>query len=209
MDRLNTRDRISFSQGNAIGTIDNAADRIKINGLVSVFQGDGENKKIIIDRAHNKWVKNGLRGLLSHFVTKYYFGVYALAADASRLSIYLGTDNSTSTTHSLTALVSPIGASPGTAPSSTNGEGITMISDGHWRIAFSAVFNLGTVSGTVGEVALYLGMPQALVPEGYVDGAFTKVMVSRCAVADGDFAPFTIDPSKSLAILWEVFISYE
>ena len=122
--------------------------------------------------------------------------------------MYLGTDTSTVTTHELVQLINPIGVSPGTPPNTTSGEGLTMVSDGHWRIAFMATWNPGTISGAVGEVALYLGMPLDLTP-GTEIWRFAQVMVSRCAVADGDFSQFTIDASKSLIVLWEVFIRYE
>jgi len=209
MDHLKTRDRIAFAQYYDGVPIESASERIRIQGRVTISQGDGEKKEIIIDRAHNKWVKGGLKGLLSHFVLSDWVSDRQRGLSANALSIYLGTDTTTATTHDLTTLKTPIGTSPGTDANTKTGEGLTTISDGHHRIAYTAIFNPGTVSGTVGEVALYLGMPQDLTKYGVVDASFTQVMVSRCSVADGDFSSFVIDTSKSLVISWEVFIAYE
>jgi len=208
MDHLNTRDRISFLQYDD-AQIEDSNDRIRIHGRVTIFQGEGENKEILVNRAHNKWVKNGLKGLLSYFVLSGYESSDKRDFSAQLMKIYLGTDQANATTHDLTALKNPIGASPGTAPNTTSGENLQKISDGHFRIAYMAIFNLGTVSGTVGEAALYLGMPDSLAAGAMVSTQMPAVMVSRCSVADGDFSAFDIDTSKSLAILWEVFIAYE
>lgn len=181
-------------------------DELKLTGKVSIWQGEGEDKEVKVDRAKNKWVDAGLRGLLSMLLMSRY-NVYAWAYE---FQIYLGQDTTTATTHNLTALVDPIGAAPGTAPDTTSGEDRTNPATGTWHTAYIAIWDAGSVSGTVGEVALYL-RPFTNITAEWVETLQTKTrqMVSRCSVADGDFTSFSIDTSKSLTVYWEVQISYE
>ncbi len=185
-------------------------DELSLKGRVSIWQGEGEDKEVKVDRAKNKWVDAGLKGLLSAFLCNY-TKVIGYAWSYSSKS-YLGQDTTTTTAHNMTALVDPIGAAPGTAPNSTSGEDISNPATGQWHTAFISIWNAGTVSGTVGEVALYL-RPYDILMAGWTRRdtglTFSEAMVSRCSVADGDFSQFSIDSSKSLTVYWEVMISYE
>ena len=107
----------------------------------------------------------------------------------------------------MTQLVSPIGAAPGTEPSSKSGA-LTNPSPGVWRIVYTATWDAGTVSGTVGEVALYLTTVSSFIfgdSGWYCDGG--KNMVSRLSVADGAFSAFTIDTNKPFTVTWTIEIS--
>lgn len=185
-------------------------DELSLKGRVSIWQGEDEDKEVKVDRAKNKWVDAGLKGLLSALIGSVFRGYdpysYAWARD---FKIYIGQDTVTTTTHNLTALVDPIGSTPGTAPNSTSGEDRTNPATGEWHTAYIAIWDADSVSGTVGEVALYLRAFNNLTA-GWSSGSYLPlVMVSRCSVADGDFTQFSIDTSKSLTVYWEVMISYE
>lgn len=183
------------------------ADKLKIKGKVTIWQGEGEDKKIIVKEAPNKWVDQGLKGLLSALLCKTigspsYMWTY-------QWKMYLGQDTTTATSHNLTALTDPIGSAPGTEPNTTYGENISNPATGEWKTAFVAIWNAGTVSGTVGEVALYLRAFDNMTAEWTGSRTYPRVMVSRIASADGSFSPFTIDTSKSLTVYWEVVMTFE
>jgi hypothetical protein len=107
-------------------------------------------------------------------------------------SIYLGTDTTIRTNPSMTVLVAPIGSSPGTGPNTWNNSKQNL-SNGS-SVTISATWNPGTVSGTIGEMALY----------GSAAGQSGNVMLSRISVADGDFSAFTINASYPLVVSWTV-----
>jgi hypothetical protein len=190
-------------------------DELKLKGRVTIYQGEGDEKEVIVNKAKNKWVDQGLKGLLSYLLGSFVRvnsgrAIYCWAYD---FKTYLGRNTTTTTTHNLTALIDPIGSAPGTAPNRVSGKDRTNPATGTWHTAYIAVWDAGTVSGTVGEVALYL-RPFTNITAQWIlgptnDYTFPLAMVSRCSVADGDFSPFTIDPSKSLTVYWEVQISYE
>jgi len=122
-------------------------------------------------------------------------------------AIYLGTDTSTKTTISMTALVSPIGSSPGTGPNSFSQSSSTQLLSNGSADTFTATWNAGTVSGTIGEMALYADVitsPCTGGQSGYQMGIGTSGMISRLSVADGDFSAFTINTSYPLVIAWTV-----
>jgi len=183
-------------------------DRIKIEGRVTVWQEDEKGNRIyLVKNARNHFVDAGLKGLVSALIGSK-FSQYAWSYPPAP-RIYLGTDTTTTTTHGMTALASPIGTAPGTPPDSLSGANITNPSTGEWKTSFTAVWLAGSISGTVGEMALYLRPFNNLTP-GWSEGGVTKpeAMVSRLSVADGDFTAFTIDTSKSLTVEWELVITY-
>jgi len=186
-------------------------DKILIQGLVTVWQGEGKDKKIIFKNAENRWVDAGLKGLIALLSGDY---VYLNTWDAwvRDWDMYLGSDTATATTHSMTALTSPIGAAPGTAPNAKSGAARSNPATGDWRTSVTAIWYAGTISGTVGEMAFYckpfgtywtfLWFRQLQSP------SFPSAMVSRLSSADGDFGSFAIDISKSLTVQWEITITY-
>jgi len=197
------------------------SDGIAIKGYVTIWQGEGKEKRLICRRKENHWVDNGIKGLISALIgyrvrlrqTSYppssrgiYYWSYSPA-------MYLGTDTVTATTHAMTALTSPIGTPPGTAQNSFTGENRTNPVSGTWKTAMIAKWYAGTVSGTVGELALYLRPFTNLTPnwEIYIDNSsitFSRVMVSRLSEADTDFSSFVIDPAYSLTVQWDLEASF-
>jgi len=180
--------------------------QILIRGLVTIKQGN----KIIVKEALNHWVDNGLKGILSTIISTYAKGaIWYLWGNS--WNIYLGSDTSTTTTPGMTSLVAPIGAAPGTAP---NSKSITVTTDeanGIFKATFIATWNAGTVSGTVGELALYMKAPARtsfgwdVYPNDYNPSV---VMISRLSSADGDFSSFIIDETKPLTVEWTVQFSF-
>jgi len=124
-------------------------------------------------------------------------------------TMYIGSDTTTKTTASMTALVDPIGTAPGTGPNTWN-KTLQMLSNGS-SATFTATWNAGTVSGTIGEMALY-----GNYTETFYTGTLSSVvtwgshtgMLSRLSVADGDFSSFTINSSYPLVIAWTVQFLY-
>jgi len=188
-------------------------DKVKIEGIVTVYQEDEKGNRIyLVKKAKNHWVNAGLKGLLSALIGSYVESTgYTVSFWSSGFRIYLGSDTSTTTTPGMTSLVAPIGAAPGTAPNSTWGTSIEQVATGVWRVTFVARWNAGTVSGTVGELALYLKPFTSTTPGWYLSKSsyhYSQVMVARLSAADGDFSSFVIDPNKSLTVQWEVRISF-
>jgi hypothetical protein len=187
-------------------------DRILIKGLVTVWQGEGKDKKILVRKAENHWVDQGLRGLLSALVLNYVrhpqYGPDFLIW-VYNPAMYLGQDTATLTTHGMTALVTPIGAAPGTGPNSISGADRTNPATGEWRTSLTAIWYSGTISGTVGEMALYLRPFTNITFRWTSDGGtLNSLMVSRLSAADGDFTSFAIDTTKSLTVQWEIVITF-
>lgn len=192
-------------------------DSIAIKGYVTIWQGEGKEKKIICRRKENHWVDGGIQGLVSALIgtavqSDSYLDDIHYWCNAPKM--YLGTDTAAPTTHAMTELTASIGAPPGTAPNSISGENMTNPSLGTWKTAITAKWFAETVSGTVGELALYLGAFTSLTP-GWTKGTgspadyhFPVIMVSRLSDADGDFSSFGIDPTKSLTVQWDLEVSF-
>lgn len=128
--------------------------------------------------------------------------------------IYLGTDVATPTVYNTTALTTPIGGAPGTAPDLMSGN-TSNPSNGNFQISITATWNAGTLplNPTVGEMALYLNMFSA--PTNLQAFAWTtsysppgQVLTSRLSVADGSFVAFAIDSTKPLAVTWIITVSF-
>jgi len=186
--------------------------RIRLYGLVTIRQGD----KVLVDKAFNHWVDAGLRGLMSALVGDH----IVLTADATNIiyfwnqdwSIYLGSDTETPTTPGMTSLVSPIGTAPGTPPDTKSGTVHDGSADGDWYATYIATWNAGTVSGTVGELALYL-RPFTSTSFGWVLSRSSTyyvplAMVSRLSSADLDFSSFVINETVPLTVEWEVHFTF-
>jgi hypothetical protein len=189
------------------------SDSIKIEGFITIYQEDEKgNRTYLVNNTKNHFVNGGLKGLLSALLgSAFQWSAYGDSrAWTYDWKMYLGTDTTTPTTTGMTALVSPIGAAPGTAPSSLWGTDRANPSPGVWNFKASASWGAGTISGTVGEIGLYF-RPFDVITYQWSETNVTKsrVMISRLSSADGDFTPVAIDPLKSFTVEWEVRISYE
>ena len=172
-------------------------DKIKISGFVRIENGntiiEGKNHftdammKTIISFLGSKREPNSTKPL-----------------PAYSWSVYLGSDTSTATTHDMTALVSPIGASPGTESTTKHGA-LSNSEPGIWRVVYTAVWDSGAVSGTLGELGLYMRTTSYFEfdkTNWYCDTG--PEMVSRLASADGAFTAFTINTSEPLSVTWTI-----
>jgi len=183
-------------------------DRLRIRGFVTVYQGKGEDKVVLMDRVPNKWVDGGLKGLFSYLLGSRVTDLVTMWTTGFQM--YLGTDTGAVTIHNASALTSPIGGAPGTGPDSTSGENRSYPSIGVWRTKYIAVWNAGAVSGTIGEIALYLRAFSSIgAAWSVINHTYPLIMVSRISIADLEMDAFSIDPSKSLTVEWGVQLSYE
>jgi hypothetical protein len=189
------------------------AESIKIKGLVEIINGD----TYIV--AENKFVQNMLIRLvnmttMSRFNDNFGGGTWGMSTYA--WDVYIGTDTTTGTVYNTPSLSNPIGTTPGTAANIKTGS-TSNPSNGVFRVTFSTTWNPGTVSGTVGEMALYLSVKSTLQSFGWTllassigYGSFqeTKQLVSRLAAADGTLTPFIINTINPLTINWTVQFNF-
>jgi len=181
---------------------------VRIVGLVTIKQG----RKVVVRNVRNHFVDAGLKGILSTMIFKEvyapsYYDRYHWYLWANSWKIDLGSDTSTPTTPTMSNLVSPLGVAPSSKTISTkDGSG-----DGIWEATYIATWDAGTVSGTVGELGLFMRAPDKTTFQWRVEGGdYTPpvVMVSRLSSADGDFTEFTIDETKPLTVDWKVRFSF-
>lgn len=181
-------------------------NEINLEGIVEIINGD---KRVV---GKNKLVQNMLIWFNNITSSNFMYSVNGYFIVTNGWKMYLGTDTTTTTKYNTTVLTTPIGTSPGTAPNSTGGS-TTNPSNGVFRVMFSATWNANTVSGTIGEMALYLGIRTSL--EGFnwnmsTAGPVTETpkMASRLAAADGAFTPFAINTANPLTVNWTMQFSF-
>lgn len=185
-------------------------NEICIGGYVEIINGDTH-----LQEQQNKLVQT-VYAWFSNMTSCYAYSHPGNTNDTWSLmtngyQMYLGTDLTTPTLYNTTVLTSPIGTAPGTAPNTTGGT-VTNPSTAAFRILFSATWNAYTVSGTVGEMALYLRLmsPTILGFGWQKSGTATETLqlASRLAVADGSMSPFAINTASPLTINWTIQFSY-
>jgi hypothetical protein len=183
-------------------------NRIAVRGYVTIRQGD----RILAERVRNHFVNAGLKGLISTLIFSFVYGSGSTWGNwYNDWNVYIGSDVSTDTNTEHTALESPIGAAPGTAPNSKSASLKNGAADGIWAATYLATWNAGTVSGTLGELALYMAAPDKDV-FGWIIGTSSyypaAVMVSRLSSKDTDFSSFIIDDTKPLTVEWTVQLAF-
>jgi hypothetical protein len=163
-----------------------------IRGTVKIENGE----HLVIGRNH--WVGQGFMTIGSYLA---YSG--SLYGGTTHWGIYLGSDTTTVTTVSMTALKSPIGGGPNTSSYSSvfNPSSSTPV-----VLIYTGTWNAGTVSGTLGEVGLYLNLNTAGLSGGINGGS--AGLVSRLSAADGSFTAFTINTAAALTVTWTVNLVY-
>ena len=118
----------------------------------------------------------------------------------------IGTDTITLNTPTDTALGSPIGTPPGTKPTMQSFS-TTLIDTGEYKMTLTGQWAAGTVSGTVGEIGLYLYGDGALrVPSAPSYGLY---FAARLSAADEHFDSFAIDTGKNLIIIWDIYVTFQ
>jgi hypothetical protein len=182
-------------------------DFIGIRGTVKIENGE----HIAIGRNH--WVAQGLETIGSFLMCTvfnnggYYYSNFNLVGAVNNWNIYIGSDTSTPTTVSTTALAKPIGTTPGKAPNTTSYSGVYYSSSTTPIVlTYVATWNAGTVSGTLGEAGLYLFINTGGLTNGAT--ASNPGLASRLSAADGSFTAFTINTAAALTVTWTVSLVY-
>lgn len=119
----------------------------------------------------------------------------------------IGSDTGTATYYNQTSLTSPIGTTPGTKPNSQSAA-TSNPSNGVYRVTLTATWNAGTVSGTCGEIGLYLYINNALQAAQAGYSGSTAYLSNRLSSAGGDFTAFTINTAAPLVIAWTLQFSF-
>jgi hypothetical protein len=178
---------------------------IRIRGIVDIQNGKYHQK------ARNHFVGAMLNELINFLSAANLGQAYFIPAYNWTYLNYgfmvLGTDTTTPTNKSMTALVVPIGTAPGTKPNSQTGSTAALANGA--SVTYTATWNAGTVSGTVGEIGLYLYIDNTLWTFG-ANGPTSQVsqFASRLSVGDGDFTAFTINTAAPLTINWTIQFTF-
>lgn len=181
---------------------------IEIKGFVEIRNGDA------IVKAENKFVQTTLQ-LIMNWLSLTHTPANMNNSGQGPMNIYniyIGSDLATPTLYDTTVLTLPIGTAPGTAPNAKGGT-TSNPSNGVFRTIITATWNPGTVSGIVGEMALYLNLysaPTYLKTFGWSEiyQPPIAVLASRLAVADGAFSSFAINTANPLTITWTIQFSF-
>lgn len=186
-------------------------ERLKIKGLVRITQTDEEgNETVIQDWTENRFCNGMLKYLwtlmsglnLNHSTDGVYFG-------SNNVQIYVGRDTVTSTTFDMSELDDPIGVAPGIAPNVIDGVGYRNPATNVYTVRYLGQWFPGTISGTVGEIALYLNVFNGgSFLWQQATGTAPHTMVSRLSNADGELTPFAIDTTKTLTIEWIIRMDF-
>lgn len=185
-------------------------NEINVGGFVEVINGDThlqeQQNKLV--QAVYAWFSNMTSfNSLEHTLNN--SDNWILSTNGYQM--YLGTDLITPTLYTTTTLTSPIGTAPGTAPNTTGGT-VTNPSTTIFRILFSATWVPYTVSGTVGEMALYLRLMSPTIQPfrwtKYAPATEPLQLASRLAVADGSMSSFSINTASPLTVNWIIQFSY-
>jgi len=164
--------------------------KLKLFGEVEIENGDTKIK------GRNHWVGTGLETLAAFIGST---SGASVNVSTSNWYILLGTDTKTPTNVSMSTLVNLIPTQPNFKLTSGN---YYSGSTNAVSVAYTAVWFPRTVSGTVGEIGLYLTLNGGIYPNG------NPGMVARLSVADGSFNVFTVNTNNSLNIVWYVNLVY-
>ena len=178
-------------------------DTIKIEGLVEIQNGDTHIK------ARNKFTQSLLKHIMNFMSNAHSSNPVTMKLCTYSYNMYIGTDTTTLTAYNTTVLTSPIGPSPGTGPNILSGSSTNPLA-GIFKVIVTATWEAGTVTGTVGEMGLYLNTFDALQGFGWGSDVNTtgNRLACRLAVADGDFSAFTISTPNPLIISWTIQLSF-
>ena len=184
-------------------------DAVIIEGIVEITNGDTH----II--ARNSVVDQGLAALVSLMSITQLNGVGSVPANTwttiGGSSMRVGSDVVTSTNNATTLLSAPIGAGIGTAPNTQSISNSTP-AGGQWQVTYTSTWNAGTVSGTLGEVGLFMFIwtaAQGLQPAGGTSGnPVQNTLFSRMASADGKFVSFVINPAAAVNVTWVIKFTF-
>lgn len=177
---------------------------IKFSGDVSI-----ENCDNIQKQCHNHLINNGFRTLfdilcLNYINMPFVFSgstVYYYHFPANSWYIHLGIDTTTVTTPTMTELTSLIVVEPSSKQIIvTDGT-----DDGHYIITYRCIWDAGTISGTIGEMGLYMRAGEHTSEWNAVNTYTPQVkMIARLANADGDFESIVINEEQPFIVDWNI-----
>jgi len=190
------------------------SERLQIYGEVIVRQG----RKIIF-KARNKFVGQALITLCNMFskititniggtgtvsaIWLFGDGTTTPTVIGQSLTMRLGTNTTTPTAFDMIALQSIINVAPNSLVITRDNP-----SAGVYRAIYTATWNSGTISGTVGEIGLFCNLQKTLGSNVLTTIDVTSTLWSRLSSASGDFSQFTIDPTKPLSVEWRIVFQF-
>lgn len=184
-------------------------DAIIMEAYVDIINGD------TIIHGKNSVVDQGLIGIINYLSGHTVTSPYQLASynwGGRSTYMVIGSDTTHTTSHGTALLTAPTGgAQPGTIPNTQSGStyGPPTTSLGTFQIQWTATWNATTVSGTLGEVGLYLQLMGGPTLAGFnVTSSQSVALFSRMASADGKFTAFTINNVVPLSIAWTFQLTY-
>lgn len=184
-------------------------DCINLGGQVTIYQEDDDgNRTYICKNKQNHFTNAMIKGMCSFLLGSYLYTSFGGVTYTCNTNpkMYLGTDLLTPTNASVTELISKINV----APTITNVENLQMDND-NFNYKITSTWQHGSISGTIGELGLYLNPFTDVNINWYRSGSYTYpvALCARYAVADGNMESFEIDTSKSLVIQWNIGVNYE
>jgi len=163
---------------------------LKLFGEVEIENSDTKIK------GRNHWVGTGLETLAAFIGST---SGASVNTATSNWYILLGMNTTTPTSVTMSSLANPIPIQPNfklTAGNYYSG------STNAVTVKYTAVWFPGTVSGTIGEIGLYLTLSGGNYPAG------NPGMVSRLSAADNSFTAFTVNTSNALNVVWYINLVY-
>jgi hypothetical protein len=177
-------------------------DRLIIEDEVLVYEGEGENKKLLF-KSKGHIVNQGLIALINLLAVAA-LNYLPSSSWGSTGTIRLGTDTTTPTGGGTTGLTAEITTQANAHSGATGNPAANQ-----YRVSWVATWNAGTISGTIGEMGLKLYISPTLQSFGAAAVSATpNTLFSRLSVADGDFTAFTINTAVPLTIEWRLTLTF-
>lgn len=181
-------------------------NNIKMFGDVEITNGDN----VVTGRNH--FLNNGFRSIYDIILLTYINAynkndacTYYYYLPANSWYMRLGTDTTTVTDPTMDELTSLIAIAP-TSQQMFITDGTD---DGHYIITFRSIWATGTISGTVGEMGLYMRCGENINQHMYSSKYYTAItppvkLVARMTCIDNDFSPIVIDETKPFIVDWNM-----
>lgn len=185
---------VNKSQNKSSGLYESA----RISGFADVWNGEWKLK-----HGKNHLLTNGLKAMAVSYGANNSNYNLSMFYNTNNV-MQVGTNTTTPTSFSMTALVSPLASSSSiTWPNSVSATGPTNPSGTtYYQINVQAIWNAGTLgSNVLGEFGLYAGNSNSSIP-------VNAVLLSRIASADQTFSSFNINSTFPLVINYIVQVSY-
>lgn len=172
--------------------------KVSVFGDVKITNGDFKYS------SRNHLLNNCFRGIFDCLLlSRVYSNSSFVYLPANSWYIKLGTDTTTITTPTMNELTSLIDILPSSKQILVTDD----INNNNYITTYRCIWNIGTISGTIGEAGLYMrtGNCTDVYSNGYnITYAPPVKMISRLACADSDFSPIVINPEYPFIIDWSM-----